>query len=144
MWSSISNFCRSMFIRFYRLNNNVKLGLIILVIYCFNRFIFKQLDIPYIGYFLKNHFNDFLGGMLFCCYVNALLFYNKKKQITNFFFLFSFMFLVSLSWEFIFPLFLKYSTADWLDVIAYMSGTLLYYFLMNKTNKKYDNEIIKI
>lgn len=131
-----------MFIRFHRLNNNIKLGLIVFIIYVFNRFILKSLDLPYISYFLKNHFNDFLGGILFCCYVNALLFYNKKKLITNFFLLFSFMLIVSIIWEYIFPLFLKYSTSDMLDIIAYMCGTFLYYLLLNKYNKKLNYIVI--
>lgn len=142
MWSCISNFCSIMFIRFHRLNNNIKLGLIVFIIYVFNRFILKSLDLPYISYFLKNHFNDFLGGILFCCYVNALLFYNKKKLITNFFLLFSFMLIVSIIWEYIFPLFLKYSTSDMLDIIAYMCGTFLYYLLLNKYNKKLNYIVI--
>ena len=131
-----------MFIRFHRLNNNIKLGLIVFIIYVLNRFILKSLDLPYISYFLKNHFNDFLGGILFCCYVNALLFYNKKKLITNFFLLFSFMLIVSIIWEYIFPLFLKYSTSDMLDIIAYMCGTFLYYLLLNKYNKKLNYIVI--
>ena len=142
MWSCISNFCSIMFIRFHRLNNNIKLGLIVFIIYVFNRFILKSLDLLFISYFLKNHFNDFLGGILFCCYVNALLFYNKKKLITNFFLLFSFMLIVSIIWEYIFPLFLKYSTSDMLDIIAYMCGTFLYYLLLNKYNKKLNYIVI--
>lgn len=131
-----------MFIRFHRLNNNLKLGLIVFIIYVFNRFLLKSLDLPYISYFLENHFNDFLGGILFCCYVNALLFYNKKKLITNFFLLFSFMLIVSIIWEGIFPLFLKYSTPDILDIIAYMCGTFLYYLLLNRYNKKLNDIIV--
>ena len=53
------------------------------------------------------------------------------------------MFLVSICWEFVFPLFLNYSTSDWFDVLAYMLGTILYYILLKKSNNVYNNIIIK-
>ena len=34
---------------------------------------------------------------------------------------------VSLAWEFIFPLFIPYSTSDIFDVFAYLLGTISYY-----------------
>ena len=39
----------------------------------------------------------------------------------------------------VFPLFLKYSTSDLLDIIAYMLGTITYYLLFYKQN----NMIVK-
>lgn len=132
-----------MFIRIHRLNNNAKYGILALLVYSINRFVLKPLELPLFDYILQNHFNDFLGGFIFCCYVNTLMYYNRKKMITNFWFIIISMFCVSISWEFIFPLFLKYSTSDWLDVLAYMLGTLLYYALLNKSNKEYNNVIVE-
>ncbi len=132
-----------MFIRYHRLNKNVKFGIIALILYVFNRFFVKNLDLPIIGYLLKNHFNDFLGGFIFCCYVNAILYLSHKKMINDFGPLIIFMFLVSICWEFVFPLFLNYSTSDWFDVLAYMLGTILYYILLKKSNNVYNNIIIK-
>ena len=88
-------------------------------------------------------FNDFLGGFIFCCYVNTMFYLSHKKMINDFGFLIIFMFLVSICWEFIFPLFLNYSTSDWHDVFAYMLGTILYYLLLKKSNNIYNDVIIK-
>lgn len=132
-----------MFIRIHRLNNNVKYGILALLVYSINRFVLKLLELPLFDYILKNHFNDFLGGFIFCCYVNILMYYNRKKMITNFWLIIISMFCVSISWEFVFPLFLKYSTSDWLDVLAYMLGTLFYYVLLNKSNKEYNDIIVE-
>ena len=125
-----------MLICFHRIDKNVKYGIITLIIYAFNRFFLKKINIPVFGYILKNHFNDFLGGFLFCCYVNAILVYTNRKQITKFWLLILFMLPVSISWEFVFPLFLKYSTSDIFDVICYLFGTITYYFVMKFTIKK--------
>ena len=132
-----------MSIRNYRINNNIKYGTIAFLIYMLNRFLLKSLNLPIISYILKNHFNDFLGGFIFCCYINALLYFSHKKMINNFWILIIFMFLVSISWEFIFPLFLDYSISDWFDVVAYLLGTILYYLLLYKSNNTYNNIIIK-
>lgn len=128
-----------MFIRIHRLNKNAKYGIVALAIYTFNRFFLKKLNIAFIGYVLKNHFNDFLGGFLFCCYVNYILYISNRKMITKFVPLLIFMFFVSLCWEFVFPKFLSYSTSDILDVLAYMLGTITYYFLVVYIDNKKKN-----
>lgn len=141
MWYSLGRISWIMFIRYHRLNKNIKIGFLIFIIYLINRFILKNINVPYLDYFLDNHFNDFLGGTLFCCYVNSILIINGKKAINNFLVIIISMFLVSLAWEFIFPVFLKYSTSDWIDVIFYMLGTILYCVLFYDYNKRYNNVI---
>ena len=101
--------------------------------YIANRFYLKHLNIPYIGHMLRNHFNDFIGGFVFPAYVNLLLILSGRKVIKRFVYLFLLMLGVSLLWEYVFPLVLPYSTSDILDIVAYMLGTLLYYFVMKKT-----------
>ena len=105
-----------------------------LLIYVINRFFLKHLDIPYIGYILRCHLNDFIGGFVFPAYVNTLLIVSKRKPITKLGMLLLFMLGVALLWEYVFPLFLSYSTSDFWDVIAYLSGAYLYYLVMKKNN----------
>ena len=107
---------------------------IAMLLYIVNRFWLKHLKVPYIDYLLKNHFNDFIGGFVFPAYVNLVLVLSGRNPINNFGVLVLFMLGVSVIWEFVFPQFLSYSTSDILDVVAYMLGTLLYYFVMKKSN----------
>ncbi len=110
-----------------------------MTIYIINRFILKNLEIPYISYLLKNHLGDYIGGIVFCIYLNVILFIGKRKPINKFGIIFTIMLFVSILWEYFFPLFLKYSTSDLLDIIAYMLGTITYYLLFYKQN----NMIVK-
>ena len=123
-----------MSIRIYRLKNIITF-LIFFFIYIINRIFKKYISLPIIGYICKNHLNDFIGGFLFCIYVNMILILNNKKPICKFYILILFMLCVSLTWEYLFPLFLPYSTSDFFDVISYMLGTILYYLMFNKLNK---------
>ena len=110
--------------------------------YILNRFFFKPykifVGVPVIEYLCKNHLNDFLGGSIFCIYVNfVLVFLAKIKPLSNYFLLMTFMFFVSLVWEYFFPIFLSYSTSDPFDVLAYLLGTAFYYVLIYKIRPKH-------
>lgn len=105
-----------------------------MTVYVLNRFWLKHLGIPFFCYFLKNYLNDYIGGVVFCIYVNLILFFSGRNPIYRLHMLFMIMLGVSLLWEFVFPTFLSYSTSDKYDVLAYMLGTTTYYFLMKKQN----------
>lgn len=87
-----------------------------------------------LGYLLRCHFNDYVGGIAFSAYVNLALWFgsgwNRRLCRAYQFILLSLM--CSAVWEGIAPLFLKNSTADWLDAAAYLLGALTYYAL-NRT-----------
>ena len=104
-------------------------------LYVINRFFLKQLDIPYIGYILRCHLNDFIGGFVFPSYVNVLLVISNRKPLAGLGALLLFMLGVALLWEYVFPLILPYSTSDPWDVAAYLSGACLYYLVMKKHNR---------
>ena len=111
---------------------------IAMVLYTSNRFFLKHLDIPFIGYILKNHFNDFIGGFVFSAYTDLVLVFFGRTPIRSLWLLMLFMFGVSFLWEFLLPLFSHYSTSDIWDMAAYLLGAVLYYFVMKK-----DNDIIR-
>lgn len=105
-----------------------------LFLYSINRFLVKPYCNPESGIisgFLCNHANDYLGGFLFCAYLHILLILGGEKRIhlSSFFDYLFLGILCAIAWEGIAPIFLVYSTADWLDCIAYICGTISYYFI---------------
>lgn len=144
MWSSSSSFLWDSTIRINWIKRNIILFLFFFLIYLFNRFCQPYSNIKFIDYILRCHFNDFIGGIVFCIYTNMILIFSKrKKPIFNLFILLSYMSIVALIWEFIFPIILSYSTSDPLDVLAYLLGTITYYLLTKKYYKKTNNIIVK-
>jgi hypothetical protein len=123
-----------MSIRSYRIKNII-VFLIFFFLYIINRIFKKYITIPIIGYICKNYLNDFIGGLIFCIYVNMILVIAKKKPISNICLLILFMLFVSIIWEFVFPIFLSYSTSDIYDVVAYILGTFIYYLIFRKDNR---------
>ena len=109
------------------LKKNFFIFIIFFIIYIINRFLKPVTGIFILDAMLRNHLNDYIGGIFFCIYVNLLLLYSKKKSILKFKFLFLLMIIVSILWEYFFPLFLNYSTSDKYDILAYLLGTLTYY-----------------
>ena len=79
-----------------------------------------------------NHFNDYLGGIVFISYVNLLMVRGERKTFTTFPWMLCWSGVCSLCWEGIAPTILSYSTADWRDCIAYLLGMLTYWALFKK------------
>lgn len=125
--------------RIYWLKKNIIVSIIFFLIYTLNRIFKSNISFPIISYICQNHLNDFIGGLLFCLYVNILLLLNHKKPLIKLIHLYLLMVPVAISWEYIFPLFLSYSTSDIIDVIMYLLGTLLYYLLLCKNTKFKEN-----
>lgn len=98
---------------------NICIIVIALSIYSINRFTPLFLSIPYVGFVFRNHFNDFLGAIVFISYVNILLISKKYQPFKTVPALLLWGAVCSLFWEGLAPCFLPYSTADWLDCIAY-------------------------
>ena len=132
MWNSSSGVLWNSTVRANWIRKNIIILLFFLTIYIFNRIFKSYIDIYIIGYICKCHLNDFIGGIVFCIYTNFVLIFNNKKPITNFIQLFLLMLIVSLIWEYFFPLILPYSTSDILDVFSYLLGTITYYSLTYK------------
>ena len=92
----------------------------------------NYINIPIIGYLSKCHVNDFLGGIIFCAYVNLVLLWGNKQEIKKYYQIFIMIFGVSLIWEYIFPIFLEYSISDIFDVLSYILGATAYYFIKKR------------
>lgn len=106
-----------------------------LCVYLLNEVIKSKISTPILGYFLRCHFNDLLGGISFAAYVNFILSFSNWTT-------FRFVKLVHLIiqgvccgivWEWITPLFINTSTGDFGDVVAYVVGMIIYWFLVVRT-----------
>lgn len=99
---------------------------IALSVYSINRFTPLFSSMPYIGAVFRNHFNDYLGAIVFISYVNILFFLKHIPPHRSVCALLLWGSVCSLVWEGIAPLLLSYSTADLLDCLAYYLGMLTY------------------
>ena len=112
------------------LKRNLRLFVFCFPIYLLNRIFKSYVKIPVLGYICQCHLNDYIGGIVFCIYLNVLLILNKRTPVVSLFPLCGIMICVSLMWEYFFPLMLPYSTSDAWDVVAYMLGTITYYLFI--------------
>ena len=113
-----------------------KRNIIILVcvtcLYCLNRFWLKKvISLPVIGYILRCHFNDFLAGIAILAYINLMLSLSKYHRmiITTFPKGIVISLTCGLLWEYVFPLVFPHGTSDYLDVISYVLGGIVYIIL---------------
>ncbi len=79
-------------------------------------------------YLVQCHLNDFLGGAAFLAYTNLLLdLVRPDMRIRRLATSLVYLLLCGLFWEYAAPLFIKASTADPLDLVAYMTGAAAYW-----------------
>ncbi len=124
------------------IKKNLIFSIIFFIVYLINRFINIQINIHFINILFNYYLNDFIGGFLFCSYINVILIIFHKDPLTKFKILFPIMLVASIMWEYFFPIFLKYSTTDFYDVVAYLLGTCTYYLLLCfKINSKMERGI---
>lgn len=102
-----------------------------LTIYGLNRGSRKLFDISvsWLKLILRNHLNDYLGAVVFAAYFNLLLSLAGRPRVERLPFFLALGLLCSAAWELLAPLVLTYSTADWIDCIAYFLGFLTYWLL---------------
>ena len=86
-------------------------------------------DIPVIGYLCKYHLNDSLGAIVFCAYTNIVLLLFKRNTLHKLKQIIVYTLLCGVCWEYIFPYIFSYSTSDFWDIVSYVVGGILYYFL---------------
>ena len=102
---------------------------VVLGIYCLNRFYLKTIGVSgFVGYVLRCHFNDFLGGICILAYFSLVFSYSRYDKIdfTRPFNALVITFCCGVFWEFIFPHIFHHGTSDTLDLLAYSFGGLFY------------------
>jgi hypothetical protein len=94
--------------------------LILISLYALNELYLKSLHSIF-----RNHFNDLLAIPLLLSYSSILI----KRKLT-YPFIISMTIICSFVWEFITPILKTNSTGDWMDVVAYVVGSLLWIIIM--------------
>ena len=99
-----------------------------MLMYLLNRFVLKRLVTEGLFYeIIQWHLNDYLGEIVFLCYVNILMKrggYRRVVRLPEILFL---ALLTCVTWEYILPHFIKYSTPDVKDCFAYLIGAMTYW-----------------
>lgn len=85
--------------------------------------------------YINNHLNDILASSVILGFSNILL-ENKYHMIENLLSIEIFVLVCGLFWEFITPLYKADSVSDFLDLIAYCFGGLVYWIVMKLIKKK--------
>ncbi len=113
-----------------KLGPDLPIAAVALVLYCINRFTTHLSSLAWVGPFFRFHFNDYLGTIVFACYVNILFAVCRRPKLTRLLPLMALGGLCSLFWEGLAPLVLTRSTGDWLDCAAYLLGCMTYWGLI--------------
>lgn len=105
---------------------NAKNILLVGILYTINRFILKIVVIKEFNIFFNHYFNDLIVPTVLLSFIDLLLF-NKTNRTTLFCIKISTMFLASIFWEFVTPLYLNRSVSDIYDLFMYFLGTVIYF-----------------
>ena len=107
-------------------------------LYSLNRFWLKKIvQIPYIAYLLRCHFNDFLAGILFFACYNFIhfQFLKTKYHLDTLWMVLALSLFCGVMWEYILPFLFKKSVSDFWDVIAYLFGGIIYHLIFQSFKK---------
>lgn len=84
-----------------------------MLLYLVNRFFLKRLEIDGpLCRLIQWHLNDFLGEIVFLCYVNILVKAGRYQRIVKLPSILLVVLMTGIAWEYIIPFFIKYSTTD--------------------------------
>ena len=110
-----------------------KIDLIILIT-CLLFYIINQVFLKKIGIlFFNNYFNDLLAVPLYFSIMNLVSSHIRKKEITSFKAMFVITILLSILGEYVAIFLRRGSVSDYLDVLCYFIGMIIYYFLKKGT-----------
>lgn len=103
---------------------------LIILITCLIFYIINQIFLKKIGIlFFNNYFNDLLAVPLYFSLINLISTHIRKKEITSFKILFIITIVLSILGEYVAIFLRKGSVTDYLDILCYFVGMILYYFL---------------
>lgn len=111
-----------------------------LVLYLLNQFFLKKMGII----FFNNYFNDLIAVPLYFALINIVSIHLSNKEINSFKILFIITIILSLLGEYVSIFVRKGSVTDYLDIICYFVGMMIYYLLKNckKLNWRFINGFI--
>ena len=101
-----------------------------MLLYLVNRFFLKRLEIDGpLCRLIQWQLNDFLGEIVFLCYVNILVKAGEYQRIVKLPSILLVVLMTCIAWEYIIPFFIKYSTTDIKDCFAYLLGGITYWLI---------------
>ena len=142
LWNRFCYISRIVYFLHMRLNKIQKKDLLFfivpLIFFQINELIKAEVQIPVLGYLLRCHFNDYLGGISFAAYLNFVLSLSNWTtfQLTKIRHFLVAALVCGVVWEVITPLFMHSSVGDVWDVVAYILGMLTYWFFGRKLGFK--------
>lgn len=124
------DYCGSSIVCNYRLAPKIKVDIFIIsvsvILYLLNRLLLKDITEGLIHWFLVCYWNDITGAIAVSAYVDSIIFHYSKKEI-HIWGLIGILLACGIFWEFITPLFRQTSVCDFWDIVAYMTGGVIYY-----------------
>lgn len=104
----------------------------VIMLHTLNQLIKNEITYEPAGYLLRNHFNDFLGGIGIIAYIDFWLCISKYHiHISKNWIILLIGFLCGLFWEFITPIYRPESVSDLWDIVAYVMGAGAYALLIS-------------
>lgn len=116
-------------------NNLIIIG-ITLILYVINQLVKNYVPIEFIRWFMCCYFNDIIGGITFMAYVSIILNLYKRK-ITKLWQIELLMFVSGIFWEYVTPIYRKNTVSDIWDIVAYMMGGFIYWYIQRKYKSEY-------
>ena len=101
------------------------------ILYFANQYYFKSLGIL----FFNDHFNDLIAIPLYFAAINVILYYTLEKEINSFKILFLMTIVLSFLGEYVSLYTRKGSVFDYLDILCYFIGLVVYYIIKNYPKK---------
>ena len=104
-----------------------------MLLYLLNRFVLKRLVTEGLFYeIIQWHLNDDLGEIVFLCYVNILMKQGGYRRVVRLPEILFLALLTCVTWEYILPHFIQYSTPDVKDCFAYLLGAMTYWAIQRR------------
>ncbi len=114
---------------------NIILIFIVAILYVVNNIWLKDLVSYNIRWFFVCYFNDFICPLLFLSYCNLLLL-TTNREVTSLKAMFLIGLAVGVIWEFGAPILKPTSTTDLMDIVCYLMGSILYWFILRLNIKE--------
>ena len=114
---------------------NIILIFIVAILYVVNNIWLKDLVSYNIRWFFVCYFNDLICPLLFLSYCNLLLL-TTNREVTSLKALFLIGLAVGVIWEFGAPILKPTSTTDLMDIVCYLMGSILYWFILRLNIKE--------
>ena len=108
---------------------NLILIVVVICLYFFNNIYVKDHTAGMVNEFFICYFNDLICPLFFISYSNLLLL-TVGREIKRLKWILIFGFVSALIWEFLAPVLKDGSVTDLIDIVCYMTGTVIYWLIL--------------